>query len=129
MSYKKFSFLLGFAVWLLATLVFRFFGQHLFFTENPGVMTGFYVLVIPLLGFIVHKVFQKYGLNRLQSIEAAVCLALPGMLLDTICIQFFAQVFPNLPVKADASFGAWLMWAYASVLVFGLLRKTPQPHA
>ncbi|OJJ15632.1 hypothetical protein BKI52_37755 [marine bacterium AO1-C] len=126
MSYKKFSVLLGFAVWLLATLIFRFLGQHFFFTENPLIMTGLYIIVIPLLGFIANKAFQKYQLTQPQSIEASVYLVLPGMLLDVVCIQFFAQVFPNLSPKADASFGAWLMWAYASVLVFGLLRKKPQ---
>jgi len=129
MSYKRFSFLIGFTVWLLATLAFRFFGQYFFLTENPLVMIGLYLLVVPLLGLIAQVVFQKYQLNQAQRIEAAVWMVLPGMLLDTICIQFFAQVFPNLPIKADAPFGAWLMWAYASVLVFGLLRKKLQARA
>ena len=123
MNYKIFSLIIGFTIWLLATIAFRVVGQHFFLTDNLPVLIGLYLAVIPLLGFIATWVFNKYQLNKLEAIQSATIMVLPGMIFDTFCIEFFAWVFPNLPETADATFGSWLMWAYATVLVFGLIRK------
>jgi len=45
------------------------------------------------------------------------------MILDTVCIQFFEKVFPNIPEMHSKTFASWLMFAYAIVLGFGLMRK------
>jgi len=50
-------------------------------------------------------------------------MVLPGMLLDTVCIQFFENLFPNMPETYSKTFASWLMFAYSIVLIFGLLRK------
>lgn len=50
-------------------------------------------------------------------------MVLPGMLLDTVCIQFFGNLFPNMPETYSKTFASWLMFAYSIVLIFGLLRK------
>ena len=123
MNYKIFSLIVGFTIWLLATTAFRVAGQYFFITDNALVLTGLYLIVIPVLGFVAHWVFNRYHLNRLEAIQSAVIMVLPGMLFDTFCIQFFSRVFPNLPETDAASFGSWLMWAYTIVLIFGLLRK------
>ncbi|TAG58761.1 MAG: hypothetical protein EAZ27_01320 [Cytophagales bacterium] len=125
MNYKVFSLTTGFLVWLLATLAFRFAGQYFFLTENPIVLAGLYISVIPFLGILVNFIFNKYHLSKLEAIQSAVLTVLPGMILDTFCIEFFAWVFPNLPATDGATFGSWLMWAYATVLFFGLIRKDP----
>ena len=39
------------------------------------------------------------------------------MLLDALAVEFYASVFPNMPLSAAGSFGAWLLLAYASVLL------------
>ena len=123
MGYQKFSFVVGFSIWLLATIVFRTAGQYFFLTDRPVVGIILYIAVVPLLGFIANYVFNKYQLTKPQAIHSAVIMVLPGMVLDAFCTEFFAHVFPNMPENRAASFGAWLMWAYASVLVFGLTRK------
>lgn len=122
-NYKFFSLLVGFLIWLLATLAFRFVGQFFFLTDKPIVMTGLYVAVVPILGFTATWVFNRYRLNSMEVTLSAVLMILPGMILDTFCIAFFAWVFPNMMEKDAATFGSWLMWAYATVLVFGLMRK------
>ncbi len=79
--------------------------------------------MIPFLGFVANLVFNKYKLNKLQATQSATMMVLPGMVLDTFCIEFFAWIFPNLLETDGATFGSWLMWAYATILVFGLIRK------
>ena len=123
MNYKIFSLIAGFTIWLLATMVFRLAGQYFFFTDNPTIMIGLYLAVIPFLGFVVNAIFNRYKLTKLEAIQSATIMVLPGMILDAFCIEFFAVVFPNLPESDGATFGSWLMWAYASVLIWGLVRK------
>lgn len=51
--------------------------------------------------------------------KAAVCIALPGMLIDAIVLIYFDQVFVNLSVDTDRFFASWLMWAYSLILLTG----------
>nr|WP_321413000.1 DUF5367 family protein [uncultured Allomuricauda sp.] len=123
MNYKIFSLLVGFTIWLLATIVFRVAGQYFFLTDNAIVLITLYLAVVPFLGVVASWVFNKYKLNKLQAIQSAAIMVLPGMVFDSFCIEFFAWVFPNLPETDGSTFGSWLMWAYATVLAFGLIRK------
>ncbi len=123
MNYKLFSLTAGFTIWLLATLAFRVAGHHFFLTENPLVMASLYLALIPSLGFVATWTFNRYNLNKLEATQSAVLMVLPGMLLDTFCVKFFALVFPNLPENDGATFGSWLMFAYSIVLIFGIIRK------
>lgn len=123
MNYKISSFIIGFTIWLIATIVFRLWGQYFFVTNNAFILTALYLILIPVLGLIVNLVTNKYKLNRLEAIHSTVIMVLPGMIFDTFCIQFFSLVFPNLPATDGITFGSWLMWAYSIVLIFGLLRE------
>ncbi|ERJ59047.1 DUF5367 family protein [Sphingobacterium paucimobilis] len=122
-NYLLASFIVGFMVWLSATVIFRVAGQHFFIAENTWVMIGLYLLLLPALGLLATTVFNKFKLDNLESVKSAAIMVLPGMLLDTVCIQFFEKVFPNMPESYSKTFGAWLMFAYAIVLIAGLLRK------
>lgn len=122
-NYLLISCSVGFLVWLCATLLFRVAGQYFFLVDNVMVMLVLYLMLVPALGFIATLVFNKCRLGNPESTKAAAIMVLPGMLLDVVCIQFFEDVFPNMPAIYSKTFGAWLMFAYAIVLVFGLLRK------
>ncbi|MDR2283687.1 MAG: DUF5367 domain-containing protein [Sphingobacterium sp.] len=122
-NYLLVSFIVGFLIWLSATIVFRVAGQHFFIVENVSVMISLYILLIPALGFISTFLFNKFKLGNLESIKSAAIMVLPGMLMDTLCIQFFETVFPNMPEMYSKTFGAWLMFAYSIVLISGLMRK------
>ncbi|WP_300489149.1 DUF5367 domain-containing protein [Flavobacterium sp.] len=126
-NYPLISFIVGFLVWLLATLLFRIAGQHFFIVDNPLVLITLYIILIPALGFISTAVFTKCKLDNLESIKSAAIMVLPGMLLDTVCIQFFEKLFPNMPEIYSKTFASWLMFAYAIVLISGLLRKKQLP--
>lgn len=122
-NYLLASFIVGFLVWLSATLLFRIAGHHFFIVDNAWVMIGLYLLLIPALGVLSTSLFNKFKLSSLESVKSAAIMVLPGMLMDTFCIQFFEKVFPNMPEIYSKSFGAWLMFAYAVVLISGLLKK------
>lgn len=123
MNYKTTSFIVGFTIWILATIAFKLVGHHFFLTNNLAVLIALYIAVVPILGFVALQVFNRYKLTQLEAIQSATIMVLPGMVFDTFCIKFFAWCFPNLPETDGATFGSWLMWAYAVVLIFGLMRK------
>lgn len=122
-KYLLISFIVGFLVWLSATVLFRVAGHYFFIVDNRLLMVVLYAILIPALGFISTAVFNKFKLNNLESVKSAAIMVLPGMLLDTVCIQFFEKLFPNMPEIYSKTFASWLMFAYAVVLIFGLLRK------
>lgn len=126
-NYLLTSFIVGFFVWLLATVLFRIAGHHFFIVDNVVVMVVLYVILIPALGFISTSIFNKFKLDNLESVKSAAIMVLPGMLLDTLCIQFFEKLFPNMPEIYSKTFASWLMFAYAIVLISGLLRKKQLP--
>lgn len=107
----------GFLIWLLATLAFRLAGQFFFITDSAAILTSLYLAVIPALIMISVLTFKKFKLSGLENIVAGVLLVLPGMVLDTFVIQFFEQIYPNMPSSQAATFGSWLMWAYSVVLL------------
>lgn len=122
-NYLLISFIVGFLVWLSATILFRVAGQYFFIVDNALVMIALYIILIPALGFISTSVFNKLKLGNLESVKSAAIMVLPGMLLDTLCVQFFENLFPNMPEIYSKTFASWLMFAYSIVLIFGLLRK------
>ncbi|WP_289662651.1 DUF5367 domain-containing protein [Flavobacterium panacagri] len=122
-NYLLISFIVGFLVWFTATILFRIAGHYFFIVDNPLIMLVLYIILIPVLGFISTSVFNKFNLNNPESIKAAVAMVLPGMLLDTLCIQFFEKLFLNMPESYSKTFASWLMFAYSVVLLFGLFRK------
>jgi len=122
-NYLLISFIVGFLVWLSATILFRLAGQFFFIVDNTFIMAVLYFILIPALGIISTSVFNKFNLGNLESIKSAAIMVLPGMIMDTICIQFFEKLFPNMPEVYSKTFASWLMFAYAIVLFFGLLRK------
>lgn len=123
MNYARFSFLLGFLAWFLATLLFRFLGQIFFRPEDGIFLLGIYVIIVPVLGILAILVFKKFRLSKLESVYASVLMVLPGVLIDSFVVQNFSSIFPNMPGSYAAPFGAWLLWAYGFLLLIGVLQK------
>lgn len=108
----------------MATVIMRLWGHKFFISENNLSMGGSFLSSLLCLPPLVYLLFhwQKVQPNRRRN--AAICLAIPGMLgmlLDVVTIYFFAQIFPNVLPTADAAFGAWLLRGYALVLITGLV--------
>lgn len=111
----------GFLIWFLATLAFRLAGQFFFITDSVAILTVLYIAVIPALTLISIVTFKRFKLSGLENVVAGVLLVIPGMMIDTFIIQFFENIFPNMPSSNAATFGSWLMWAYATVLLTSLV--------
>jgi Family of unknown function (DUF5367) len=121
----RFFVVVGVLIWFLATVVLRLWGHTFFIVENPLSMGGVFLLVLIGLPVFTHQLFQWKKVLPHQRRDAAICLVIPGMLLDVPTTYFFAQVYPNMLPSADGAFGAWLLWGYALVLITGLMTGRP----
>ena len=111
--------LIGFVLWLLVTVAFRFFGQEFF---HPG-EGGLYALLIAtpiVMGGLTFVVLRLLHEAKIDRAEAAIGFAMPGMALDIYALNRFPDVFPNLDASLDGAFGAIKLAGYCAVLLVGL---------
>ena len=120
MNYKSISVLVGLAVWLAWTIAIRTVGHLFFVTDNPAAMIILFVGGFVLLVFVARLLFRVMALLVQQVFLAATLMVVPGMILDSLLVCFFAVVFPNMPPQAGLYYGAWLLLVYAAVLVGAL---------
>lgn len=113
----------GFLVWLGASLIFRFLGQIFFITDSLGWMAASYILVVPLILVLTLPIYKIKNITGSERLKAAVYIALPGMLIDSIVLVYFDNVFVNLPADTDRYFASWLMWAYSLIIITGLVKN------
>jgi hypothetical protein len=111
---------LGFLLWLLATLAFRFLGHYVLFPTSAFV-TPLLVLTPFLMVGVTWAAIKLIRVAAGDEAEAAIGLAFPGMLLDAFVMRNFSAVFPNLDAGLDGEFGAILILGYGAVLFTGLL--------
>lgn len=116
-----FFFGMSFLIWLMATVVMRLWGHTFFIPDSNLSMVSSFLFSLTCLPLLVYAIFHRQKVLPRQRQEAAICLAIPGMLLDVVTTYCFAQAFPNILPTADGAFGAWLLWGYAIVLVTGLI--------
>ncbi len=119
-SYGFFLFM-SFMIWLIATLIIRFWGEIFFIPDNNLSMLTNFLFSLFFLPPLAYSLFNWQNVEPFQRKDAAICLAIPGMLFDALSTYFFPWFFPNLPDGANGVFGAWLLWGYAIVLITGLL--------
>lgn len=116
----------GLLLWLAATLFFRLVGQLLLVPGAPVLIIATFVLTVPLIAAVTYPAYAVGKLTDTGRPAAAVCVALPGMLLDVLGLAFFEMIFPNfasLSTSSDAVFGAWLLWAYGLILITGIFPR------
>ena len=118
---RKLFFGIGFIIWLLATIVFRAAGHLFFLDEAPAILALLWLLTAVALAGLAQALFRWQRLARPQRFEAAALLVIAGMILDAVATEGFEAFFPNMPSSAAGSFGAWLLIAYASVLLAAFL--------
>lgn len=111
----------GFGLWLAATVVFRLFGGFVLVPGDGVRLVVLFVATVPGVAALMYVLYARKGLDGRKRAMAAVCVVLPGMLLDVFALAFFRAVYPNLEFAAAPVFGAFLLWAYALVLLTGFL--------
>ncbi|WP_285397253.1 DUF5367 domain-containing protein [Lysinibacillus sp. fls2-241-R2A-57] len=114
----------GFGIWLIASAVFRLMGQYFFIFEKPFLMIGAYILAIPLIWLVTVPIYSLKKKSGSKQLQAAICIALPGMLIDAVVLLFFDTIFTNLPADLDRYFASWLLWAYSLILLTGFIKTS-----
>lgn len=123
MSYQKFSLIFGFSAWLLATLIFRFWGHAFFLIESDLFLALFFMGTIPVFYFLLQWAFDRYQSTGIARLEMAVLVAIPGMIGDVACLKFHHAVFPKMTIEQSLVLSAWVLWAFVLVLLIGLIKS------
>ncbi|PYI51346.1 DUF5367 family protein [Paenibacillus flagellatus] len=114
-----FFLLWGFVLWLAATAAFHLFGDWLIEAGNgPKNAISFLVAVPVILGCTL-PMYALRGIPPSERLRSAVCIALPGMLLDALSLPFHRTVFPVLADDSIPLLAAWLLWAYSLIIASG----------
>lgn len=122
-NYQKFSFVFGFSIWLVATLIVRYWGDTIFPIENNFLLSGLFLGAIPVLYFLVKWVYSLYKLSGDTIVKSAVLLVVSGMVCDVACIKFHSIVFPTLTLEQSVVMASWVIWVYTIVLLIGLIKS------
>lgn len=118
---------LGFLLWLAVAAVFRFAGWYFFLPDGMLLLLTF--IAAPVVGFAATFLLLKMLKEaRGDEGEAAIGLALPGMLLNAFLSYQFNNAFPALDPALASTFGAWALLFGGSILFMGLVmtRLAPQ---
>ncbi len=114
----------GFGIWLLASAAFRFVGQYFFTLEEPFLMIGAYILLIPLIWISTIPIYSMKKIQGTERLLAAICIVIPGMLIDVVVLFYFDNIFPNLSADVDRYFASWLLLAYSLILLTGFTKAS-----
>jgi hypothetical protein len=117
----------GIVLWLALLAGLHFAGPVFFYPDEQLLFAIFIAAPFVMIAL-------TWGLLRLLRVapgdqaEAAVALALPGMLFSAYTASNFSTLFPPLDPVLDATFGALMLEAYAFMLFTGILltRLAPQ---
>lgn len=110
--------LIGFAIWLAATVAVRLMGQWLFVPGN-GIVTVL-VFVVGAAGMLalMRGLIRRFGPDRPTA--TAAWLLLPELFLDGLTLPTFGLVFPNMLPEAAGLFGGWLLVLYGASFLSAL---------
>lgn len=116
-------------MWGAATVMFRLLGQYLLNPQAlfPSLFT--FVLAVPLIAACTFPAYRLRQLTGQQTLAASILTALPGMVLDIITVTYHDTFFPNLSDEMIPLFSAWLLWAYALILLSGIPGMLKKPKA
>ncbi|MCZ8541849.1 DUF5367 family protein [Psychrobacillus psychrodurans] len=113
----------GILLWVLATLLFRFYGQLFLIPGNVPLLIITFILTIPLIIIATYAYYYLRKIPESKRLMTSVQIALPGMILDIFSVIFFDKVFLNLHTDSLPFFASWLLWAYSLILISGFSIK------
>jgi Family of unknown function (DUF5367) len=110
-------FIVGVAIWLVATIALRLGGQRMFHPERPWSIISLLAVSALLMFLLPRGLFSRFSIPQEQRALAGIALAAPGMFLDTVSAICFSSVFPNIRPDAAGLFGGWLLFCNVVALV------------
>ena len=108
-------FLFGLVIWAVATLVFRIAGSYFF----EGSVLGYWLNVVVTGGLyaaLAIGLMKGCGIQQIDWLQGAVCLALPGMLGEIPVLADFSSLMSNMQPETAGRYAAFLFGGYASLV-------------
>jgi hypothetical protein len=118
---------LGFVLWLVNAAIFRFAGEYFFLPSSapPYLLFAIAAVIGAALTFICVRLL---GAARGDEGEAAVAVAFPSLLLNSVLTHEFAMIFPNLDAGLDGVYGGLAMLYGAAMVFTGLVMTRLKPQ-
>lgn len=112
--------IIGFVLWVVVTLSFRFLEQGVFTQGVAGV--PLLLFAVPVGMFIITFVLLRLlNVDPADRGEVASIFALPGLLVGIYEINSFHIVFPNLDPSLYATFASFMYASYAAAILAGVI--------
>ncbi|MBD2103942.1 DUF5367 domain-containing protein [Leptolyngbya sp. FACHB-261] len=115
--------LIGFVIWVAATLVFRIAGSYFF--ERSA--TEYWINVIgtgALYAAVSVGLMKWWRIEPKNWLQGAICIALPGMLGEIPILSSFSELMSNMQPETAGRYAAFLFGGYASLIGFAWLMST-----
>jgi hypothetical protein len=109
--------MVGFAIWLVATIALRIAGPWLLRPDRPWSIIALLAISGALLFRLPRLLFSRFSIPPEQYALGGIALVAPGMFLDTFSAIFFSSVFPNIRPDAAGLFGGWLLFCNVAALI------------
>ncbi len=116
---KIFFIIYGFVLWLAGTIVFRVAGQFFFNPESVILIIVTFLAAIPLVAILTYPFYSIKKLDTSARQSTSILIALPGMILNVLCVSFYGDIFVNMLPGTGLYFGAWYLWVYSLTLLSG----------
>jgi hypothetical protein len=100
--------LLGFGVWLGATLLLRLSPMSLLRPDKTATILFLYAVSFGLVFLLVRRLVRRQG-DPTHRYRAGIALLLPTLVLDAFASAFFPTVYPNFSASAAGVFGGWML--------------------
>jgi hypothetical protein len=107
-------FVYGLIVWAGGTLAARLAFDAVFAPGHPFALTLWFAATVVVAALVALPLYSRLGLSASQRRQAAIALALPGMVLDTLILGFSHHFVPG---GRDAVVAAWTLWSYAALFL------------
>lgn len=107
--------LLGLAIWAAGTAVYRAVGSYFF----EGAAVGYWLNVIATDALYAAVAFGLMKWRKIQQqdwLQAAVCIAIPGMLGEIPVLASFAEFMGSMHPATAGRYAAFLFAGYSSLL-------------
>lgn len=115
--------LFGFLLWLVATVIFHFFGDLLIHPDNQVMTWICFGAAVPVIYACILPLYSLLGIPPSDRMRSAVRIALPGMVLDIFSLILHDKAFPVMSEGSIPILASWLLWAYSLILLTGGLAR------
>ncbi|PZO56118.1 MAG: hypothetical protein DCF16_00005 [Alphaproteobacteria bacterium] len=112
--------IVGFVLWIIVAVTFRFVGGEVFLPGQDGVTWMFMILPVSML-VITYLLLIVLKVEQTDRAEAASIMAVPGLLIGIYQINSFRVVFPDIDPSLASSFASLMYACYAAVIIAGLV--------